>query len=118
MSIKLPVVRYITPKRVYMQSESFWKDTHNTEMFKLYEKLIKHRDEIAKNIAINNSQSVAMVQEQGVNGFARIKKFLDTNKNLHFWNTPSIQDRANFDYEITKNRIYNLARPFKSKIGR
>lgn len=118
MNLKVLTVKHITPKRIYMQSEAFWKDKHNATMFELSEKLIKHRDKIAQNVAINNSQSGAMIQEQGINGLARIKKFLDANKNLHFWDTPSIRNRANFDYVIIKNRIYNLAREFKSKIGR
>lgn len=118
MNLKVLTVKHITPKRIYMQSEAFWKDKHNATMFELSEKLIKHRDKIAQNVALNNSQQNVQVQVQGINGFARIKKFLDTNKNLHFWNEPSICDRANYDYSIIKTRIYNLAREFKSKIGR
>lgn len=104
-------------KRKYMQSSAFLNDEHNLKMFELYDKLITARDKIAKAVDFNNKTQLRM-QVQGINGFARIKEFLDKNPKLHFWETPSITDSVNNEYKIARIQIYNHARNYKSKIGR
>lgn len=105
-------------KKEYMQTDEFWKDKHNEEMFSLYEKMINDRDKITKNINMNNSQPNAEIQAQGINGIARVKKYLDKNPELNFWKELSFNDEINSEYKFTQMKIYNLARDFKSKIGR
>ena len=105
-------------KKIYMQTDAFWEDEHNKQMSILSEKLISLRDKISKSIEEHNLKPKVDTFVQGINGFARVKHFLDKNPDLHFWNEVSITNRENFDYRIAKTQLYNQARNYKSKIGR
>ena len=107
----------LVAKKVYMQSDEFWRDEHNLRMASLYDEMIDNRDKIAESIKQNNANADSFEQVQGINGFARIKSFLRKNSEMNFWNEVSVLNRENYDYKFTQMKIYNLAREFKSKIG-
>lgn len=104
-------------KKVYMQSDEFWKDPHNVKMFNLAEKLMKMRDKIASQITESNKSNEEKL-EQGINGFARIKRALLANNELNFNNFPSFVDSAEAEYAVLKMRqIGDLSKKAKSELN-
>ncbi len=80
-------------------------------------KMINFRDEITKNIEINNAKSNAEIQIQAVNGLARIKKYFDKNpERLNFWEEHSFHDKAHNEYRFIQMRIRNHARSFQKDL--
>ena len=80
--------------------------------------MIDVRDKITKNINMNNIQPNAEIQAQAINGFARVKKYLNENNGLNFWKELTFYDKISTEYKFIQVKISNLAREFKGKIGR
>lgn len=101
-----------------MQSDTFWKDEHNIKMANLYDQMVGFRDNITENIKLHNAKVNAETRIQGINGFARVKNFLDINPKMNYWSEVSFREKQEYEYKFSLLKIYNLAREFKSKIGR
>ena len=104
-------------KRLYMQSDEFLKDEHNQKMFDLSDKLMQTRDKITQNIEKYNEKNPKNPLVQAINGFSRIKKYLDSNNKLNFAEYPGLTP-DDTEYRILKMKIYNQSRDFLKTIGR
>ena len=105
-------------KKDYMQGDAFWKDKYNVKMSNLYNRLIEARDKIAESVRLNNANPNVEIQVQGGNGYSRIKKYLDKNPKMNYSENPTFRDKENNEYSLARTLVHNLAREFKSKIGR
>ena len=105
-------------KRIYMQSDEFLKDADNIKMFGLLEKFIDLRDKIAEEVAEKNKTSKDVIV-QGINGFSRIKKYLDANFKMNFSDMQTFHTPAENKYNLLKKyRIGNLAKEIKNSVNK
>lgn len=109
-------------KRTYMQSDEFLNDSHNVEMFKYGDQLFELRNRIKDKISEfnkNNPHEKPYDAErvQGINGFTRIKKYLDINKPMNFSEYQSFYTSEDCAYSMLRTRIKNTARATKNKFG-
>ncbi len=110
------IPKLFTEKRNYMQSDEFLKDSHNVKMFGLIDELMKFRDEISKEIEEKNKIAKDKIV-QGINGFSRIKKYLDINPKMNFSNIQTFHSSAENMYGIIqKYHIGNEARRIKNQL--
>ena len=113
-SFEIPAV--LKEKAVYMQSPEFLNDPHNKKMFELGEQLGQIRDEIADEVRHRNQSGKEEVV-QGINGFARIKKYLERNFKMNFWEEQTFHSPAENKYNFLKKyQIGNLARQARAKL--
>ena len=82
LSFKTP--QEFIAKRNYMQSDEFLKDEHNAKMLDLGELLGKLRDIIGEEIKERNKIAKDEIV-QGINGFSRVKKYLDINPKMNLF---------------------------------
>ena len=112
------VPKEFVEKRNYMQSDEFLKDEHNIKMFDFGEKLGELREKIKQEIIDSNQFAKKEELTQGINGFARIKKYLDQNNKMNFSDVQSFHTPYENKYAILKKfKIGNLAREAKNKLG-
>lgn len=105
-------------KRIYMQSDEFLKDEHNVKMFEFGEQLGELREKIGKEINESNKSAGKDELVQGINGFARVKEYLDTNYQMNFSDLRSFHTPNENRYAILKKfKIGNLAREVKNILG-
>ncbi len=119
--IALGIPKEFKQKKAYMQSDAFLQDAHNQKMFALADRLIELRNKISLNIANFNAKSGDELA-QGTNGFTRIKKYLQKDKDMNFSNSyATISAIAPFDaeYGLVKNyMIRNLSKEAKAELGK
>ena len=107
-SFEAPAV--LKQKAVYMNSPEFLNDCHNKKMLDLGEQLGKLREQIAEEIKIKNQSGKEEIV-QGINGYSRIKKYLDKNFKMNFWEEATFRTPTENAYYILKNfQIGNLGR--------
>ena len=117
LGLNFNIPKEFIKKRKYMQSDEFLKDEHNAKMLEFGEQLGSLRDKIAQNISEYNKNSKDELV-QGINGFARIKKYLDANFKMNFSEMQTFHTKEENQYGILKTfKIGNLARKVKNELG-
>ena len=115
--VNTSVPKLFVEKREYMQSDEFLKDSHNENMFYFIDKLMVLRDKIAQEIEEKNKTAKDKIV-QGINGFSRIKKYLDMNPEMNFSDTPTFQSPVENEYRMMKKYFLgNESRSMKSKLN-
>ena len=117
LNLSFDIPREFIEKRNYMCSEEFLNDTHNVKMFGLIDKLVELRDKISSGIVERNKTSKDEIV-QGINGFSRVKKYLNLNYKMNFSENQTFHTPEENEYWILRQfQIYNLARQAKNKLG-
>jgi len=117
LGFSFDVPKEFLEKRKYMQSDEFIKDEHNAQMLDLGEKLGKLRENIGLSIADRNKTAKDEIV-QGINGFSRVKKYLDINSKMNFFNSTTFSTSEEVQYSILRDyKIGNLARQAKNLLG-
>lgn len=117
LGLSFDIPKVFIEKRQYMQSDEFINDPHNKKMFELGEELAKTRELIGKNIKTFNG-IYGKVLAQGINGFARMKKYLDANYGMNFSDWPTFETPAEKKYyHIKAIEIKSLVRKAKKQLG-
>ncbi len=117
LGLSFDIPKEFAEKRKYMQSDEFIKDEHNAKMFDLFEKLGELREKIGEEIAERNKNAKDEIV-QGINGFSRIKKYLDINNEMNFSKQQSFHTPLENEYNILRRyKIGNLARIAKNNLG-
>ena len=115
--VNTSVPKLFVEKREYMQSDEFLKDSHNEKMFDFIEKLMELRDKIGLEIEEKNKTANDKIV-QGINGFSRIKKYLDTNPKMNFSDMQTFHSPVENEYGIVKKYLIgNESRSMKSKLN-
>ena len=117
LGFSFDVPKEFLEKRKYMQSDEFIKDEHNAQMLDLGEKLGKLRENIGLSIADRNKTAKDEIV-QGINGFSRVKKYLDINSKMNFFKSTTFSTSEEVQYSILRDyKIGNLARQAKNLLG-
>ena len=117
LGLSFDIPKEFVEKRNYMQSDEFLKDEHNVKMFEYGQELGKLREKIAENIAEHNKTSKEELV-QGINGFARIKKYLDKNFKMNFSEIQTFHTSTENQYSILRKfKIGNASREAKNQLG-
>lgn len=111
--VSLDIPKVFRDKKQYMQSDEFLNDPHNRKMFALGDSLIESREQIASEIQEYNKNSKSKLA-QAINGYARIKSFLQSNVKLNFWKEPThfnyLTRTSENKYYFTKLKMHNVSR--------
>ena len=115
--VNINVPALFIEKRNYMQSDEFLNDSHNKKMFDLIDKLMDFRDNIGKEIQEKNKTAKDKIV-QAINGFSRIKKYLDQNPEMNFSNSQMFCTPVESNYRIIKYQIGNESKAERYKLGK